>query len=261
MQQICKRNLARWHEINLNQMAYCEKQFWDLVHIYNLVFLSKTSCGLCHCWYYLLVHFHTTACILWTLHPDSCKAWPSQIIFSLWKQTRAIDSSSQQVEEPCSRPVSKIVNIYRHEGLNRLCETDLGRWRVLDSIGEEGDPHTKDQTETLGLFWGHTRQTHTHGHTHMHVGEEFENALMWMLSLILFLVTLLLSLWTSKAGLSGISGIPRALFTLFLHGDTGHNDNTALSVYRVRSPSVSFSLSLPPLSALLPLNCDVPKIC
>lgn len=192
--------------------------------------------------------------------------WPSQIIFSLWRQTRAIDSSSQQVEEPCSRPVSKIVSIYRHEGLNRLCETcrlmtDLGRWRVLGSIGEQGDPHTKDPTETLGLFWEHTRQTHTHEHTHMHVGEEFENALMWMLSLILFLVTLLLSLWASKAGLSGISGIPRVLFTLFLHGDTGHNDNTALSVYRVRSPSVSFSLSLPPLSALLPLNCDVPKTC
>lgn len=45
-------------------------------------------------------------------------------------------------------------------------------------IGEQGDPRTKGQTETLGLFWEHTRQTHTHGHTHMHVGEEFENAMM-----------------------------------------------------------------------------------
>lgn len=169
------------------------------------------------------------------LNPDSCIPRPSKIIFPLWKQTRAIDSSSQQVEEPCSRPVSKIVSIYRREGLNRLCETcrlmtDLGRWRVLGYIGEKGDPRTKDPTETLGLFWEHTRQTQTHGHTHVHVGEEFENAMMWMLSLILFLVTLLPSLWASKAGFSGISGIPRALFTLFLHEDTGHNDNTAPSV-------------------------------
>ncbi len=101
---------------------------------------------------------------------------PSQIICSLRKQTRPIDSSSQQVEEPCSMPVSKIVSIYRGEGLNRLCETcrlmsDLGRWRVLDSIGEQGDPHTKGQTETWWVLF--CKQTHTH--THTQVREDFEN--------------------------------------------------------------------------------------
>lgn len=198
------------------------------------------------------------------LHPDSCIPWPSQIIFSLWRQTRAIDSSSQQVEEPCSKPVSKIVSIYRREGLNRLCETcrlmtDLGRWRVLGSIGEQGDPHTKDQTETLGLFWEHTRQTHTRTHTYAHRRGIWECP-------------------DVNAVFNPFPGHP-APFVVGQLGWTFRNLRNSQSAFypipawRHRTQwqhcpvcvqgqiPLSVFLSLPPLSALLPLNCDVPKTC
>lgn len=116
-----------WSE-DLKQMPFVKTDF-----SLRFAALSKTAkLDLCHCqndlsfpqsYLHSLNSFTQIAAYL---------GWPSQINFSLYKQIRLIKSSSQQVEEPCRVPVSKIVTIYKSEGLNRLCETcrlmsDLGR--------------------------------------------------------------------------------------------------------------------------------------